>query len=36
MGVGIVIAACSPLIVVVGFETVGHRHQSAALGRVLA
>jgi NhaP-type Na+/H+ or K+/H+ antiporter len=36
MGVGIVIAACSPLIVVVGFETVGHRHQSAALERVLA
>lgn len=35
MGVGIVIAACSPLIVVVGYETVGHRHQAKALERAL-
>jgi low temperature requirement protein LtrA len=36
MGVGVVIAACSPLVIVVGFETVGHRHQTAALDRALA
>lgn len=35
VGVGIVIAACSPLVVIVGFETVGHRHQAAALARAL-
>ncbi|MFG3339543.1 low temperature requirement protein A [Glycomyces sp. NPDC048151] len=36
IGVGIVIAVCSPLIVIVGYETVGHRHQAAALERAMA
>lgn len=35
IGTGIVIAACSPIVVVVGYETVGHRHQSIALQRAL-
>ncbi len=30
-GVGILITAASPFVVVVGYETVGHRHQAAAL-----
>ncbi|KQZ07473.1 hypothetical protein ASD23_16585 [Agromyces sp. Root1464] len=34
-GVGILITAASPFVVVVGYETVGHRHQSAALRRAL-
>lgn len=33
--VGIVIAACAPIVVVVGYETVGHRHQRAALEEIL-
>jgi low temperature requirement protein LtrA len=36
IGTGIVIAALSPVVVVVGYETVGHRHQAAALERALA
>jgi low temperature requirement protein LtrA len=36
MGTGIVIAALSPVVVVVGYETLGHRHQAAALDRALA
>ncbi|NYJ32695.1 low temperature requirement protein A [Nocardiopsis aegyptia] len=36
MGVGIVVAAGAPVAVIVGFETVGHRHQSAALERALS
>lgn len=36
MGTGIVIAALSPVVVVVGYETVGHRHQAAALERALS
>jgi low temperature requirement protein LtrA len=36
MGTGIVIAALSPVVVVVGYETLGHRHQAAALERALA
>lgn len=36
IGTGIVVAALSPLVVVVGYETVGHRHQAAALERALA
>jgi low temperature requirement protein LtrA len=36
MGVGIVITALSPLVVIVGFETIGHRHQAAALDRLFA
>ena len=35
MGTGIVIAACSPLVVILGYETVGHRHQADALRRAL-
>lgn len=36
MGTGIVLAALSPVVVVVGYETVGHRHQAEALERALA
>jgi low temperature requirement protein LtrA len=36
IGTGIVVAAFSPIVVVVGYETVGHRHQAAALERALA
>ena len=35
-GAGILITAASPFVVVVGYETVGHRHQAAALERALA
>jgi low temperature requirement protein LtrA len=35
-GVGILITAASPFVVVVGYETVGHRHQAVALERALA
>lgn len=35
-GVGILITAASPFVVVVGYETVGHRHQAAALERALS
>lgn len=35
-GVGILITAASPVVVVVGYETVGHRHQAAALERLFA
>ncbi|WP_159606762.1 low temperature requirement protein A [Agromyces humi] len=34
-GVGILITAAAPFVVVVGYETVGHRHQAAALRRAL-
>jgi low temperature requirement protein LtrA len=34
-GVGILITAASPFVVVVGYETVGHRHEEAALRRAL-
>jgi len=33
--VGILIAALAPLVVVVGYETVGHRHQQRALEEIL-
>ncbi|GAA4060079.1 low temperature requirement protein A [Agromyces indicus] len=36
MGTGIVLAALSPVVVIVGYETVGHRHQADALRRSLA
>ncbi|WP_395243590.1 low temperature requirement protein A [Agromyces sp. MMS24-K17] len=36
LAVGITIAACSPVVVVVGYESVGHRHQAVALERALA
>ncbi|GAA1748267.1 low temperature requirement protein A [Agromyces humatus] len=35
MGTGIVLTALSPVVVIVGYETVGHRHQAAALERAL-
>lgn len=35
LGVGTLITACSMLAVVVGYETVGHRHQQRALRRAL-
>src|SRR5690625_1532222 len=35
LGVGTLITACSMLVVVVGYETVGHRHQDQALRRAL-
>lgn len=34
-GVGILITAASPFVVVVGYETVGHRHAAEALRRAL-
>ncbi|GLU90494.1 low temperature requirement protein A [Agromyces sp. NBRC 114283] len=34
--VGILIAALAPLVVVIGYETVGHRHQRRALEELLA
>jgi hypothetical protein len=35
-GVGILLTALSPVVVIVGYETIGHRHQAAALERALA
>lgn len=35
LGVCLVIVTLSPAVVVVGFETVGHRHQAASLERAL-
>ena len=35
LGVCLVIVTLSPAVVVVGFETVGHRHQAAPLERAL-
>ncbi|MRG61486.1 low temperature requirement protein A [Agromyces sp. CFH 90414] len=34
-GTGILITAASPFVIVVGYETVGHRHQAEALHRAL-
>lgn len=36
LAVGIAITACSPVVIVVGYEAVGHRHQAVALERALA
>ena len=36
MGVGIVLTALSPVVVIVGYETLGYRHQAAALERAMA
>ena len=36
IGTGMVVAAFSPIVVIVGYETIGHRHQAAALERALA
>ncbi|WP_308799789.1 low temperature requirement protein A [Agromyces silvae] len=36
MGVGIVVAALAPVVVIVGFETVGRRRREAMLERALA
>lgn len=35
IGTGIAITVCSPLVVIVGYETLGHRHQAVALERAL-
>lgn len=35
MGTGVAIAACSPIVVIIGYETIGHRHQATALERAL-
>jgi len=35
MGVGLVLITLSPAVVIVGYELLGHRHQAAALARVL-
>lgn len=35
MAAGIVLAACAPVVVIVGYETIGHRHQADALRRAL-
>ena len=34
MGVSLLVVAVAPLVVIVGYETVGHRHQAAALESV--
>lgn len=36
MGTGIVVTALAPVVVIVGYETIGHRHQAAALARAIA
>ena len=36
MGAGIAIAALSPVVVIIGYETVGFRHQAVALERTMA
>lgn len=36
LGVGLLIAALSPVVTIVGYETVGHRHQAEALERAMA
>ncbi|MDJ0322665.1 low temperature requirement protein A [Cryobacterium sp. PH31-AA6] len=36
LGLCLIIVTLSPAVVVVGFETAGHRHQAAALGRLEA
>ena len=33
LGWALVIIACAPAVIVVGYETVGHRHEAAALER---
>jgi low temperature requirement protein LtrA len=35
LGTGILITVLAPVIIIVGFETVGHRHQAAAIARIL-
>ncbi len=35
LGTGILISVLAPAIVIVGYETVGHAHQAAALARIL-
>jgi low temperature requirement protein LtrA len=35
LGVGLILVTLSPVVVVVGYELLGHRHQAAALARVL-
>lgn len=35
LGTGIVITALSPIVIIVGYETVGHRHQDEAIARIV-
>ena len=34
VGVALIVIACSPTVIIVGYETVGHRHQAVVLERV--
>ena len=34
MAVCLVVLACAPVVTVIGYETVGHRHLTHALARV--
>jgi hypothetical protein len=36
LGVCIILITLSPLVIVVGYEWIGHRHLAVALARVLA
>jgi hypothetical protein len=36
LGTCLVVAMLAPVVIVVGYETVGHRHMSAVMARVLA
>jgi hypothetical protein len=36
MAIGLVVLMVAPLVTVLGYETVGHRHLDAALNRALA
>jgi hypothetical protein len=36
LGICLVLVTLSPIIVVVGYETIGHRHEAAVLERALS
>lgn len=36
LGVGILISVLAPVVVIVGYETVGHRHLAEALEAILS
>ncbi|MDR6868579.1 low temperature requirement protein LtrA [Microbacterium resistens] len=36
LAVGIVVVVLSPVVVIVGYETIGHRHQDEAIARAIA
>ncbi len=35
VGVALIVIACSPTVIIVGYETIGHRHQADVLARVV-